>query len=123
MYNYVFAVIYNWAIRKGKGQWLSKQHACNGVTFTLLTHLALILAIVKRYFGTKLDQFASMEKSSIIIGVVLFFIAVRLFYSKKRIQKIESKYIAREKLKKGGRLVLSLIFIPLVALIIIGWQS
>ena len=78
---------------------------------------------MKRYFGTKLDQFASMEKSSIIIGVVLFFIAVRLFYSKKRIQKIESKYIAREKLKKGGRLVLSLIFIPLVALIIIGWQS
>ena len=123
MYNYIVAVIYNWAIGKGKGHWLSRQHACNGVTFALLIHLPLTSGLLKNYFETKFGRFVSIEKSSIIIGVVLFFLAIRSFYSKKRIQKTEIKYGTTAQLKKGsGWIVFSIIFIPLLVLIIVFWQ-
>ena len=123
MYNYIFATIYKWAIGKDKGKWLSKQHACNGVTFALITHLGLLFEFFKKGSGIRFNKFASIEKNSIVIAIVLLFLAVRLFYTKIRINRIESKYIDTGKIgKNGGWFVFAVIFIPLFILIIIGWR-
>jgi hypothetical protein len=123
MYNYIFAAIYQWAIHKGKGQWLSKQHACNGVTFALLTHISLILEILKIVLGNEFVNLSLLKKTVLIGGIIFLFAAVRLFYTKIRIQNIQNKYLANNKVSKGsGWLVFSIIFIPLIVLIFVGWQ-
>lgn len=123
MYDYIFLVIYRWGINKNKSHWLSAQHACNGVSFALLIHIGLVIEVLKNYFVSGFTKFSSASKSIVVIGVVLIFIVVRLYYNHKRISRIKDKLQpVIEKHRFNGLIVFGLIFIPLIITIFIGWK-
>lgn len=124
MYNYFFAVIYNWAFESGKGKWLSKQHACNAVFFALFVHLVFVLEILRTYFGVKFNQISVLNKNIVIVAIVLFFIVVRLFYTTARITRLQGKYLDSGKIKEYSKwIVFAVALVPLVISIIIGKKA
>lgn len=125
MYNLIFVVVYDWAMRHDKGEWLSKVHACNAMSFAFLVHISFVLEGLKFYFGLDVKQISILTNKNFMILIVIFvFLFAHLYYSKNRIKIIYNKYFITKKSKKfNGLKVAILIIIPLIIMIIIGGEK
>lgn len=125
MYNYIFWVIYNRNINRNKSKWLSRHNASGVVFFAILVHISLLIAVSKKIFGANLDlEYLTANRSVEIIGVLLCILCVYLYYTKSRIVELENKFLRNNKIveRNNGWIVSLIIFIPLLLIIIMGWE-
>ena|ERR1019366_1663898 len=125
MYNYIFWVIYNRNINHNKSKWLSRHNASGVVFFAILVHVSLLIAGSKKIFGANLDlEYLTANRSIEVIGVLLCILCVYLYYTKSRIVKLENKFLSNSKIieRNNGWIVSLIIFIPLLLIIIMGWE-
>lgn len=123
MYNYIFWVIYTRNINRNKGEWLSRHNASGIVFFAILIHTLLFLEISGKWFNSKINlEYLMTNKAFSVLGVLLCIFSIYLYYTKKRITKIENKYCHNKSIEKlnNNWIVLFIIFIPLLTVMIIG---
>lgn len=121
MYNYIFWIIYNRNINRDKSEWLSRNNASGVVFFAIFIHIAFLFVVIDKLLKFRhTTNFISSNKGLVFIIILLFMLFTFLYYNKERITAIERKYSNREGLTQyGGLIVASLIFVPLLFIIIL----
>jgi len=99
MYNYIFWVIYNKNINNNKGEWLSRNNASGIVFFTIFIHIAFLISIIEKIINYKQNQIIKANTSLEVFIVIIFLLLTNLYYNKKRVLKIKSRYSNVEKKK------------------------
>jgi hypothetical protein len=127
LYDYIFWVIYNSNLKKDKSQWLSRNNASGVVFFSALVHFLLLLMLLKKFFpnlSLSIQKFDVKEYRgvSIIISLLCIYLTY-LYYSKRRIEIIMTKFSAEKMYYFNTPLVALIIFVPLIVILIIGWMG
>lgn len=128
MYNFVYYVLYKRNLKDGKGS--ARYNGSLIVAVTLMIHIGLLIAIMKKIFLSNVNwkyisEITKEYKAIEIMLIVLFILSVFLYYTKTRSEKVFNYYSQNVKHKKltDGIKVLLIIFIPLITMMIIGWKK
>ena len=91
----------------------------------MFVHIILLLEIAKQYFGLNLSSYLFTNNKS--IELLLFSLCIAIvywYYSEKRILKLETRYAENDSIiYYGGWVVSLLIFVPLLLILIIGYEG
>jgi hypothetical protein len=120
MYSFIYFVIYNQQIQRGKSESFSRYNGSLIVSLAFGIHIMFILAIIKkiRSYFFNLDFFTE-TKNTLTPFVFILMISTFFYYNKNRTDKILVKYSAIEKPLSQPNIfkVICIIFIPLAFII------
>lgn len=126
MYDYIYWVMYQFDLKRGKGIGLARMDAGMIVFLAFFVHLTLIVSIF-----LKLGEVGFMDRKYKIpngLIVVLFFlclIGVNKFYNQRRVDLLNERFSKNERVAKwkGILIVAALIIIPMIILGILRWKG
>ncbi len=126
MYGYIFWIIYERNKLRDKSDWLSRNNASGIVFFALLLHFLLVTQLVETFGNRKILPSALTNNKGVLTLLLLAcMVLVFLYFTDDRIKKLRRKYEGKDSIlcDNGGFIVALLIFIPLVAILVIGWTG
>lgn len=123
MYNFIYYVIYNQQLEKGKSPGFSRYNGCLIVALALIIHMMFLFAITKSIILHWFEKhFRKIETWNVPIFVITIFIIVFSYYNKEKSEKILNKfsnYLNPTRTINYMKIML-IMFIPLLIAIILS---
>ncbi len=117
MYDFIYFIIYQQQIEKGKSLGFARYNGCLIVGLTVIIHLMLLFSILKTIFSDWFTHhLGKVSEGTNLFFTIAIFCLVFYYYNARKTKRVMNKYAGKVKQKKIFNLlkITVIIFIPLM---------